>query len=784
MKDLIYQYADQYARSADQDMSSKEDQLSANHPVLFLLVGDKVTDALHEIHREIKSKWKNSDGILFFHITLKKAEDTDSMFQFQIPIVELNQKVYRKAISQSFYKDEQLLINLNYKMRLIKNKILEFGKMYASWERINIAVITHVDDPMNILLPEITLLLKTKLMGDFKLISQDFYGLIKEKDDAEDFEYSSAVAMSFFRELEYVQNPEYSFNKPIEVLSGGIKLDVTNTKQPLFDMVYLLSDKNEQGIIKGNITDENYEIISYINLLKNRKFNITLDNALVGQYNDYQFKQDVTASADIKQAYISAGLSKVKRPNAAIAIAVLSHFYNTMHKMLKQNKMQNKNELLKLFELDDSGIALKINKIVGIDEKMDEMAGLMSSNVGFSHLKTLTFKQAENELYNDLCERFFRENYSQPAYQNFENLKLKDEVDDIVKNYIINDPKLGIYCAYTCTDDQEILEEIRKLKVKAEMELNLYEGELRDAYDEPVESISFYSLPFFAKQNIRKLKENIFEKIYKRKLKLLKLELKRKLLEGYESTIEKVHDSIGKETLLLEDIDSKLTTAAYESCNEADKYLGQNILEYYKAVVESIIKELEAKRGEGFYFQDKYIGSIHMLLKQGTNSLLEKVLNFCKNNILNNPQFLQSFEDELLNRANVVIDYSNKEALSKEDLFKKLYDMLEDNAAINCYLFNYTHKHRYEEKYFFGDYYSDFLQYAFAFNRDKRTYKLGCVHEKRTSGIEKLNLMGGFQITDLVFARNCMKYYKTYLSEGFELHNIDIELLPKIECSM
>lgn len=784
MKDLIYQYADQYAMNADQDMSSKDDQLSANHPVLFLLVGDKVSDGLNVIHREITSKWKNSNGVMFFHITSKMVEDRDNILQFQIPITEIDPKQHRRAISQTLYNDEQLLINLNYKMRLLKNRILEFGRMYASWERINIAVITRVDDPMNILLPEITLLLKTKLKEDFKLISIDFYGLIKEKDDADDFEYSSAAAMGFFRELEYIQSPNFSFNKPIEVLKGGIKLDVKNHKQPLFDMVYLLSDKNEQAIIKENIINENYVIISYINLLKNRKFNITLDNASVGQYNDYQFKKDVTAGTDTKQAYISAGLAKVTRPNAAIAIAVLSHFYSKMHKMLKQNSTKNKNDLLKLFQLDDQGIASKINKMIDIDEKMDEMVGLMSANADFSHLRTLTFKQAEDELYSDLCQRFFDENYSQQANKSFENLKLKDEIDSIVKDCIIHDPKFGIYCAYEWTGEQGVLEEIRKLKVNVETELNHFEGELRDAYDEPVENLSFCGLPFWGKKNIRKLKENIFERIYKRKLRLLKLELIMKLLESSESAIEEVHESIGIEILTLEDIDSKLVTAACESCNQADKYIGQNILEYYKDVVGSILKELEAKRGEGFYFQEKFIGSIHTILQQGSTTLLEKVLDFCKKNILNNPQFLQTFEDELLHRANVVIDYNNKEALSKEDLFKKLYDMLDDNAAINCYLFNYTHKHKYEEKYFFGDYYSDFLQYAFAFNRDKRTYKLGCVHEKRTSGIDKLNLMGGFQITDLVFARNCMKYYKTYLSEGFEFHNIDIELLPEIECSM
>lgn len=104
--------------------------------------------------------------------------------------------------------------------------------------------------------------------------------------------------------------------------------------------------------------------------------------------------------------------------------------------------------------------------------------------------------------------------------------------------------------------------------------------------------------------------------------------------------------------------------------------------------------------------------------------------------------FSRAFEEELLQRANVTVEYGNRSVLTKEELFKKLYRILEDNAAIQLRLYDYTQEHRYEEKYVFGDFTSEFVQHIFQADESSRVYKLGCVHEKRSSGVEKLNLMG------------------------------------------
>jgi hypothetical protein len=85
------------------------------------------------------------------------------------------------------------------------------------------------------------------------------------------------------------------------------------------------------------------------------------------------------------------------------------------------------------------------------------------------------------------------------------------------------------------------------------------------------------------------------------------------------------------------------------------------------------------------------------------------------------------------------------------------------------------------EKYLFGNYNSDFIRYAFELDHGSRTYKLGCIHERRTSGIEKLNLMGGFTIEDVIYGKNAMKYYEIFMKKGYRLHAIDEDKLPHIE---
>ena len=785
MIDLIHGFTEEYTISADRDMSAGDDQRSANNPVLFIFIGDRVAEALKVIHREIRNKWSNSDGILFFHIYSGNPVDLENVFQLKIDCDGLEPKTLRKAINEKFCSDDALLSELSQKTREIKNRILEFGKMYSFWERINLAVITRADDPINAILPEITLFTKNRLRDDFKIITADLYTLMNEKDGSSDYEFSAGVALSFFRELEYMQSEDFTFNKPLEVLTGMKKrLSVTNNGLPVFDLIYLLGDKNINGIIHGNVQQENYEIIAYINILKNRKVNTIYDSEHTEQYNDYQFKNDISTK-DGKQAYTTAGLAKVKRPNTAIAINVLNHFFNAMLSRMHEHVNGDQDSALRSLHTDERSIDSLPGSILDGIGNTDEMMSLIACSIPFGQLATMTLKEAEEALYGDACGRFFIENLEKAAYKRLDDMNLKDGLINTITTEIIKNPRYGLLCAYEWTSEQGIIDTIRKLRKSNAIKLEQKKEELKDICNEPVSSQPFSKLPFFEKTNIRNLKKYMLSNIYGKQLELLKLQLKQKITDTYENIFEDLHEKMAADQSSLTEAADYLRSSAAKCAEESDEYLGQNVSTYYKGVVEEILKSMESNWGKDFYFEDRFFGDIHGLLQQGIEQLLSKTIDICKKYILSNARFNESFETELLQRANnVVSNYENRNVLTKEELFDKLYRTLDENAVVNCNLFKFTQKHSYEEKYFFGDFYSDFLKYAFAYDKGKRTYRLGCVHEKRTSGIEKLNIMGGFHISDLIYVRNCLRYYEAYMNEGFLFHSIEPGLLPKIECMM
>lgn len=159
---------------------------------------------------------------------------------------------------------------------------------------------------------------------------------------------------------------------------------------------------------------------------------------------------------------------------------------------------------------------------------------------------------------------------------------------------------------------------------------------------------------------------------------------------------------------------------------------------------------------------------------------MDRLTQTCRTLILSAQPFNQTFEEELLRRANVAAAYENRLVVPKDELFKKLYQTLEENGGINIRLLDYTHEHRYEEKYFFGDYEGEFLPYALDVDITSRIYKLGFVHERRSSGVEKLHLMGGFHLEDLMVYRNGKTYYETYIANGFVFHGINADRLPEL----
>ncbi len=773
MQRQLHAFANAYDADADRFIDDNDGQLSINNPLLFVFIGDQSLEALNAVYENNRKKWNNSKGVLYFHVYQDQTVEKENVFSLRLPSSGSDRKTARQNLHRQFYQDIRILAEFNRLARQIGNRIAEHGKSYSSFQRLNMAFVTRVEDCCNIVLPEIALLLKSLLGESFKLIQMDMYGLIKEKR-GEEHEYASSLGISFLRELDRYQDRAYQFEGMLLVTDDQIKLPIVHAASPLFDLVYLLSDKNEHGMFDDDAgMKANYDIICNMNLLKNRKIIDEFDHRHEN-YNNQHFRQHIQPAETKGPVYSSAGLSIVKRPNQAIALTVLSQFYRQVMSVLSAQSQVEKRVILELFQLNSDAVDRKVAELMPSKESLEEMSALLSESVPLSELKRMSLKQAEDSLYGQHANAFFVDHFEQAADKKFQGMKLEQELEASIERQIVQSVSYGLYCAYAWTSEQDersIVHELRSMIKDVSRQLEEARLQLLQVEQEPVELQAFSRFSFFDKGKIKQLSRQLFDKIYGQKFDILFFEIKQKLLRRYLAAIESLHQPLREKIEVTTSLDKLLKETSRHSVSEANDYLGRNIPEYYEAVVEEIIQDLQAKRGTFFYFEDRYVGNIAALVNEGAEALLNRFIEVCRKEVFVYPQFRQSFEDELLERANVTVRYEDKgNVLSKEELYRDLYIQLEERAAIHMQVFNYTQKHRYEEKYFFADYDSEFIHHAFSVDKGVRLYKLGCVHEKKATGIEKLNIMGGFQLEDLMYVVNNTKYYESYKQNGFQFH--------------
>ncbi|WP_411679518.1 hypothetical protein [Clostridium thailandense] len=780
MDHILRGFAREYDLKVDKTIYSSDAQRSANNPVLFVFIGDRVKEASEHIRNTIREKWDNGDGVCFVNIMTEGYEDIDNYFNFKFNYELVDNKCLRKSIRDKFYNDKELLQNLNDKITITRDRILSHGSLFNSFEKINISVVTMADDPLNIILPEITILIKKRMLEVFKLGAADLYVLIKEKNIGDEF-FSKASSVSFFREIEYAQKESFVFNEKIAIYGEGRELTV-DYKGPVFYMTYLLEEKNERGIIPAASMKNNYEIISYINLLKNRNVSVETYSDTENQYYDNgRFKSSIGAEDSINR-YITAGLSKVRRPNGAIAVTVMRAFYENVIGRLKEFSIKDKEFIAETLKIDEGNINLKVETILDTDITLMDMNGIMMSNTSSveKRLSQITLSQIEESLYEDRCQNFFDQNFVRIAEDNLRNMNLEKEMRNLIKENILNNHKLGLYCAWRWTTEEGAgIEYIRNKRDLLSRHIENMTREIEGLYQSRLtEGIGFKGI-FNRGGKLKDARKKIFLELYGKKFEKLKLIITEKVLEKYENVLFKINRELFEKIDHINLISEDIKEYENEIIKYQDEYTAQNVKVYYTSVVKRIVDKLEKKHGEVFYFEEKYIGNLSQNLEKGKEQLLAKIAQFCSSYILTEQEFDRSFEDEFNERANVNVEDLNTKVLSKEELYRRLYDILDDNSALKSYLMNYDVK-GYQEKYFFGDYSSEFIKYAFDFDRKTRNYKIGYIHERRNSGIEKLNLMGGFGAKDVIYVRTALDFYNYCIENEYKLHGIDESHLPEI----
>lgn len=803
----LKQFADAYAADEEKTAGQGDGRSSIHYPAVFLFIGDLIQDAVRPVMQINAQKWDNSAGVMYVEIApeptgeeqqarranearyeqeqnvnfMRTGQNTGSLeaqkittFLSRPTVNDHSKKTQRPDWHHHFQKDGKHLLELNRTFRQAARRLAEFGRMYSSFDRLHVSVITRVDDPMNILVPEISLLARSILGQSFKSVQMDMYALIYEGDQEEQFGYASSAGVAFLKELEHIQSADYTLTAPLQRTEDGLAVMVQHSPSPLFELAYVLSDRNERGISVNGGMESSYDIICRISLLKNRQRLETGGESSVygSDYNNNAFKNNVR-NGEGNQGLVSAGFARVRRPDRAIALTVLEQFFYGIMKRMKHTTILGSRDKFELLGLDEQRIDERVDMLVPNSSRLEDMNGLMTRTTSFSHLKSLSLREAEHALFETGGESFFYDNYEQEMIKRLDQWDAGRELQANITEMLRQHPHLHFYQLAEWTDEsgeQSIWNDYHARTRDLMNTLERAQAELDEWYDSRTDDLSFQRLPFMEKHNIRGLTRALIDTIYPRKLHILRLQTRLRLYRRFEEHLTTVHLNSMQQVKSMDTIGSNLQVAATDSIRTADDYIGQNIHDYYSRLTAEVMDEIEEKRGDGAFFEERSVGDVTLLLQQGASTLVERLMDVCRKELLASRSFTQTFEQELLNRANVTIAYENKQALSQEDLFKELYRTLEDRAVIHIRLLDYTHKHRYEEKYMFGNANGEFVRYAAGVDNTTRIYKTGFVHEDRTSGVEKLNLMGGFTIEDLIYYRNGKTYYDTYIANGYNFH--------------
>jgi len=861
MNELLEQFAAAYAAREEELPGFAEGRSGLHYPAAFLFIGDRAAEAAVSLTELNAHKYDNAAGIAYFHVaTNGLSEDAldrhPQAVRFRWDAFgsrSTEENTLRRDTHRAFvHSQADHLYELNRDLRRSSRMLSESGRLFASFDRLHLSVVVHADDVMNVLTPEISLLAGAVFGQSFKSVQTDLYVLVSDQEQSDSFGYSSSVGVSFLRELDLMQRPEYAFSAPLQVTENRLKIDVNHAPSPLFDLVYILSDKNERGIAAPGGLRGAYEIICHAHLLKNRRRDAGTAASIAGtagsadeqpleglktgagQYNNSAFKSGLSGESG-RRGLASGGFARVTRPDRSIALAVLYQFARGLNRRMRDIPDTPAAEQLAKLELDRVHMRGRAERLAPDEGKLEDMNGIMSSSVSYSSIRRMSLAEAEETLFGKAAESFFRGNFEGEAQRYLGEADIGRGLREYASRAAAEDARHGLYRIAAWSDPSEsaqaapsaLLERMRE----AMLERDGAREELDALYGGIVEDQPFKKALLRDSQNVRNFVRYFFEQVYGLKLRILRLDMEIELYRRYEDALVELHAQYKATIRRVEQLEERLRRAAEYSARSAGDYIGQNLMPYYERVVDAVMRDAEDRRGRDYYFEERRLGDLAALVSErpedaygtgggsagsgsgsggapgasglptpgygrgilsgiseaglpamhaGERRLLERLQELCVREVLGAEPLVQTYEQELLRRANVAVEYENRETMTKEDLFRILYRKLEERAAITLRLFDYTQEHRHEEKYFFGDGNGEFMRYALNEEETSRIYRVGYVHERRSDGVEKLNLMGGFHIEDLMYYRNGRVYYDAYVKAGYLFHAIDAGSLPEI----
>lgn len=437
MKEEILERASRYALG-DNESILRSNEIRAKSPVLFVIIGNQVKESIKVIQSELSQRVINAEGAVYLYIGLERYQK-EGISSLILPLEVGDEKTCRGYLSRRLLGEEEALKVLNEEINEVRETILEKGKMFQYWEQIQISVITDASEMVNVLLPDIVVLLKKKLEQDFKQVAIDLFALLEETAYTP---LQQAMSISFFKEVESYQKRDYYYEKPIELLEDGLRLDIFYNA-PLFNLTFVLSDKKENGQKIERAKFKHYETIAAFNLLKNRDQKEVESAEAREQYNNSVFMNNIISSDE--HCWASASLAKVKKPKVGIYLATAYYLFKAYKEELNYKGIEGSKALLEAVGLEETKLIDLVNHILPQEEKLNEIYSVISKPVSFRELKSLSFQDAEKILYQKTLEDFFMTNFIKKSEKQLTEVVTKEKIKKQIYAEVVNHPNYGPY---------------------------------------------------------------------------------------------------------------------------------------------------------------------------------------------------------------------------------------------------------------------------------------------------------------------------------------------------
>lgn len=746
----------------------KGESVKMKSPTVFVLFGDQVVEGIDDIKSAMLESIVNAEGAIYLVISKKPLEDNlGNVVQLTLPIDE---KMDERGKIGDLLNQEDFLKLLGTTIIEVKKKIMAQSKVFSYWEQINICTVTSASDRVNCLLPDVMILLRTKLAQDFKQVLMDLFVRLEETGcDSEPL--NKALSASFFKELDTYQQADFHYERPLEVLEDHLTLSVSYN-QPIFHLVYILSDKKQNGQQIINAQHQHYRTIVAVLLLRNREQPALELEEAREQYNHNVFMSNVKEQGENR--YCTANLACVKKPGIGIYLAVIHHLLKAYKKELNGGSDEERACLTKV-GITEKDLEKLMIRCMPQEENLSQIHSLISRNISFREIKSESFREAEKTLYGHSISDFFKVNFEKLSLEKLEDYLLGNQYKESLIEQVVNNPSYGPYSLANFFK-AENLSELENKKEAYLLESQGLEMQSKEKAETIINTCISSKLSLFDKKSLYEVKEYLIEEIYHLKYKALEAKLKAKAIEVIRQVVASLYEQIRDQLQKLDTLENVLAKLVAEVNRYEEEYLIQNVDEYYQGVVTACINQLKEMEGNDYFHSNKMMGPICEMLSLDMEEVLDKLFDMAQCYILNETKYFNvSFEEELLARANMMIDYEDKEVVAKRELYDLLYSSLEENSKPCVHLDTTLSSHCYLEKYFFGSHQSEFIDYAYKKDQTSRNYKIGTVSESRKSSIGKLQLMGGFKLQDLVFTSSAMRYYEAYKDKNYHFHTKEVE---------